>query len=206
MKRVLVVSPHTDDGELAVGGAIAEWLARGWPVSWFTCCSRYPGQDDEQLMEEQGRSWLSLDVPAESVGMGPWETRSLPAYRQELLDRLIELRESVRPDVVFVPAAGDKHQDHQTVHTEALRAFPSSTILGYVQEWNLLRLPAAHFVEIGWPAFVAKLAALACYRSQKDRPYFDPELVLARARFWGALAGCRLAEPYEPLRGALWWC
>lgn len=41
-KKILIVSPHTDDGELGCGGAIAKYIEEGYQVEYvaLSCCEK----------------------------------------------------------------------------------------------------------------------------------------------------------------------
>ena len=51
---------------------------------------------------------------------------------------LIQLRNDIQPDLVVIPCSQDVHQDHQTIHNEAVRAFRHISIIGYELIWNNL--------------------------------------------------------------------
>ena len=63
-----------------------------------------------------------------------------------LLEDLIKIRASFRPDLVSVPSLGDTHQDHHVIAEEALCAFQSTTLLAFELLWNNLNFNSCAFV------------------------------------------------------------
>src|SRR5688500_14497780 len=115
--NILVLAPHTDDGELGCGATIAKYVSMGKRVSYiaFSTCS-------QSLPEHLPADTLKKECTAATKALGihnlvffDFEVRRLPEHRQEILEELIRLNNEIRPDTVFLPAREDMHQDHQVI-------------------------------------------------------------------------------------------
>lgn len=198
--RVLVLAPHTDDGEFAAGGTIARLREAGAEVRYVALSTGSPPPEPQTLLAEVEAACGVLGLETSALNVLGFEARSFPAQRQEILDLFVGLAAEMRPDVVLAPSGHDVHQDHGVVHAEALRAFKHSTILGYEEPWNNYRFAYQAFVALETEHLRKKLRALAQYRSQTARPYADPSYIEALARTHGVRAGCAYAEAFEVCR------
>ena len=203
--RILVLGPHTDDGELGCGGLMAKRKAMGHEVHYavFSSCRRSvpDGLPEDVLVQEVRAACgvLGLD-PDRDLTLFDYDVRTFPEHRQEILDDLIRLRERLRPDVILCPSLQDIHQDHATIAREALRVFKRQTILCYEEPWNNIAFATNAFERLDEDALETKMRALDCYASQKKRPYFTQDMMRALA----ITRGCQLeggyAEAFEVVR------
>lgn len=144
-----------------------------------------------------------LGIPRDNFRSYDFPVRDFPAHRQEILEQLIVLRREIEPEVVFVPASSDIHQDHQVMAQEGLRAFKYATVLGYEMPMNTITFEHACFVRLEERHVQAKLDHAAVYRSQAWRPYFDPDLIRSLATVRGLQIGQPAAEAFEVIRMAI---
>lgn len=202
--RALVLAPHTDDGELGVGGAVAKWVEMGVEVHWltFSGCeeSVVPGFEPDDLRREQYESLSRLGIPRARTQVLDFPVRRFNDRRQDVLQILIETLRESSPNLVLAPDLTDIHQDHRVVAEEAVRAFKRTNLLGYESAWNQADFCSRAFVHLEHRHVAAKLDALAAYRSQSSRPYFDPEFTLSQLRYHGVRAGCGYAEALNVIR------
>ena len=189
--KVLALSPHTDDIEFACGGSISRWVKEGAKVygASFSC-----GSADKSEFKESCKS-LKIDSR-----LFDYPVRNFGGHRQSILDELIGLERSVKPDIILIPSSTDTHQDHQVIREEGFRAFKRHSLLGYEMPQNNISFPTNLFVKLNRNDFVAKLYALSCYKSQANRPYISGEFIESLARVRGMQAGCEYAEAYEVMR------
>ena len=204
-KRMLVISPHTDDGELGCGGTIARFIREGYEVRYvaLSCC-------EESVPEEYPKDILRTEVKAATKILGmddpillEFEVRKFPQYRQQILDALIRIRNEVKPVTVFTPSSYDTHQDHKVTFEETLRAFKQCTILGYEQPWNNITFNTLAFVSFDEECLRMKIDALQCYETQNGRSYFNPDFVRGLALTRGTQIEERYAEAFEVIRWVL---
>lgn len=190
-----MLAPHTDDGEFGCGGTIARFVEQGTFVRYVAfSTANLPAT----LGAEVKQATTALGV--EQLDLHDFPVRRFHEHRQEILEVLVGIWEEWRPDFVLQPSSSDIHQDHQVVAEEGLRAFKRTTVLGYELPWNNYRFDYQAFVTLDRRHVDTKARALACYESQRDRPYADPGYLEAQTRVHGVQAGCEWAEAFEVYR------
>ena len=203
--RILIISPHPDDGELGAGGITAKFIEEGKLVyyaifSWAEASVPNGFQKDTSKIECQ-KALQVLGVQSENIIFQNFEVRTFPIHRQEILDEMIKLNRKVDPDLVLVPSSHDTHQDHQVIYIEAFRAFKkTSSIWGYEHPWNNLSFTTDIFVKLEENHIEKKRNALKQYQSQEFRTYFDSKYVESLARTRGTQIDCVYAETFELVR------
>jgi LmbE family N-acetylglucosaminyl deacetylase len=203
-QRILVLGPHTDDGEWGAGASLARWLRQGHQV-WYAAFSAaeesvLTGFSPDVLRTEILDSASELGIPLENLRVLRHKVRYFPRDRQEVLEEMIRLRREIEPSLVLLPSSYDTHQDHKVVNEEGFRAFKRSSILGYEIPWNNRRIDLTYFQEIDEEDIACKIRAIAAYKSQVFRnPRFE-EFIRSLAVQRGFQVGCRYAEAYEVIR------
>jgi LmbE family N-acetylglucosaminyl deacetylase len=203
-KKVLVLAPHTDDGELGAGGTINKLIESGAEVyyaAFSTAEQSVPdGFPKDILKTEVRNATRKLGIKEENLFVYNYEVRKLNYVRQSILEDLILLRKKIAPDLIFLPSLNDIHQDHTTVAQEGLRAFKQTSILGYELIWNNLTFSTSCFVQLEHKHVLKKCEALSEYSSQKHRDYLSEEFITSLARTRGVQIGCQYAEAFEVIR------
>ena len=203
-KTVYVLAPHTDDGELGAGGTIAKLIEQGADVYYFafsTAEDSLPaGMTSNTLEIEVKNATKKLGIKEENVIIYHYKVRKLNYVRQEILEDLIRHKKEMMPDLVIMPSLHDIHQDHSTIAKEGLRAFKTTTILGYELIWNNLTFNTVSFVKLDKRHIEAKVNALQEYKSQKERDYMSRDFIFSLARTRGVQIGCEYAESFEVIR------
>jgi LmbE family N-acetylglucosaminyl deacetylase len=206
-QRVLVLAPHTDDGEFGCGGTMARLRERGVDVRQiaFSTASRSlpPGFAPDTLAREVRAAAREIGLADDALTVHDLEVRTFPAIRQDILEILIEVARDLQPDAVLMPSLDDIHQDHHTIAAEGLRAFKRTTILGYEIPWNTFRFAKQAYVVLDERHVQAKVRALACYESQQHRNYANEEYIRNLARTHGIEIGKLYAECFEVVRWVL---
>jgi LmbE family N-acetylglucosaminyl deacetylase len=202
--RILVLSPHTDDGELGAGGTINKYIENGsqvFYVAFSTAEQSVPeGFPKDILKTEVKQATKKLGIPENHVIIFNYEVRKLSSVRQEILEDLVKLKKEIHPDLIIMPCLNDIHQDHATVANEGLRAFKNSSVLGYELIWNNLSFNTTSFVRLTRSNVLRKFEALQEYRSQKDRDYLSEEFIFSLAKTRGVQIGAEYAECFEVIR------
>jgi len=202
--KVLILAPHTDDGELGCGATISLLLEQGKEVHYIALSSASdslpPGTPKDQLVVEVKQATQILGIKPENLKILNYQVRKLNYYRQELLEFFVSLRDELNPDLIFVPSRSDLHQDHATVTMEALRAFKQKTILGYELPWNNLSFDADCFICLEPHHVNAKVNALSEYKTQAHRDYMSPSFIRSLATVRGTQMGVQYAESFEVIR------
>lgn len=204
MERILILSPHTDDGELGCGGSIARFIEEGMEVFYVALSACEKSVPDEYppdiLKKEVKNATRILGIDHSNLLLYDFEVREFPMLRQKILNTLIEIREEIRPDSVFTPSTYDTHQDHRVTREETLRAFKICTIFGYEQPWNNITFDTTAFIKLDERHIAKKVEALNCYKSQKNRVYLNEEFIRSLARTRGVQINSEYAEAFEVIR------
>lgn len=205
MDKILVLSPHTDDGELGAGGTISRFLEEGKEVFYyaFSGCetSVPPGLAKNTLRKECRRSTTMLGLKPAKITILNYQVRTFPEHRQEILENLIEFRQKIKPGLVLIPSSNDMHQDHNVIYWEAIRAFKKeSSIWGYEHPWNNLVFRTDIFVKLKLKHVEQKINALKEYKSQKDKGYMNEINLRALIYTRGSQFDVAYAEAFEIIR------
>lgn len=119
MKTILVLVPHTDDGELGCGGTISKLIERGDNVFYaaFSVCeaSVPAGMPKDILETEMKRATATLGIKEKNLIIFRYQVRHFDDRRQEILEDMVRLNNKIHPNIVFLPGANDIHQDHQVI-------------------------------------------------------------------------------------------
>lgn len=203
-KKVLVLAPHTDDGELGAGGTIAKLIEKGAEVTYvaFSAAEESVPEDfpKDILKTEVLEATNKLGIKPENVFVLNYKVRYLSYNRQEILEDLINIRKKDNFDLVLTPSLKDVHQDHQAVAVETVRAFKNTTILGYELIWNNFSFDTTCFVGLDKSHVEKKLDALKQYKSQGNRNYLSENFILSLAKTRGVQSNLEYAECFEVIR------
>lgn len=193
--NILALSPHPDDIELGCGGTLARYANQGHQIGVVRFAMCGIGHESARASALLNARW-TYDLT--------FDRRMLWGARQAVLDELVRIREAVKPDLVFLPAATDDHQDHAVVHVEGVRAFKHTTVLGYELPWNMRSSELSLYVSLQEHHIDKKIALLSCYESQRERRYMAPDFIRALAHV-RAVQCDRLpyAEAFEVIRAVL---
>ncbi len=198
-KRVLFIGAHPDDIELGAGALIHNILPH-CEVICVTLSDNQKNPNLQNVLSEHYDSMETLGVPRENVIVEKFETRYLPAHRQEVLEYLLKLRREIKPDIIFTHSEQDIHQDHNTVTQEALRAYRGITVFGFDVVRSSHGFFPNFFVGVSEEDVKKKIEALAQYKTYADYYYFGKELLRATMVRHGALAEKDFAEGFDILR------
>jgi N-acetylglucosamine malate deacetylase 1 len=217
---ILVVSPHPDDAELGMGGAILKFKSEGLRIGVLDLTSGEPtpfGTPEIRQQETQAATKiLGLDW-RENLGLPNRGLEPTLSARAQLAG----VFRQTRPRWIFAPYWIDAHPDHvaATQLIEAARFWSKLTKTDlpgqphYPQ--RILYYYCVHLRIIPQPAFVLditdfweqKIAAISCYRSQfiEGRPQESPtflDRLRDQAAAWGWSISTKYGEPFasrEPI-------
>ncbi len=203
-KKILVLAPHTDDGELGCGGSIAKFLEEGKEIYYIVFSTAQTsvkkGFSKNILEIEVKKATSILGISPENLIIYHYPVRRFPQYRQEILEELIKLKRKINPNLVFIPSINDIHQDHRVIAEEGLRAFKRQSLLGYEEPWNNIVFATRSFIPLEKKHVEKKVEALNCYRSQKHRAYLNQDLIWSLAKTRGVQIEGEYAEAFEVMR------
>lgn len=203
-QKILVLAPHTDDGEFGCGGTIAKFIEEGAEVFYaaFSACEQsiLKNFPKDILIREVKFATKILGIKPENLILYKYEVRKFNFARQEILEDMVKLSNEIKPDIVFMPCENDVHQDHHTIFQEGLRAFKFTTILCYELPWNNFSLNTISFIHLSDQHINTKIKALKEYKSQAHRAYASEEFIRSLAITRGTQIGTKYAETFEVKR------
>ena len=203
-KKILVLAPHTDDGELGCGGLISKAVRQGATVfyaAFSTADESVPTTfPSNQLEIEVKQATAIIGINPENLFIYKHTVRKLNYVRQEILEEMIKLRKLIDPDIVILPSRNDIHQDHSTVTAEGIRAFKNCSILGYELIWNNLSFATDYFCVLNEDDIQKKINALAAYKTQEGKGYMSPDFIRSMAVVRGTQINTMYAEAFEVIR------
>jgi len=202
--KILILAPHTDDGEFGCGGSISKWVGEGKEVYYAAFSSAKksvpPGMPQNILEQEVREATQALDVPTGNLILYDYPVREFPTYRQEILEDMVGLGNKLNPELVLLPSTNDTHQDHQTISQEGFRAFKTTSMIGYEMPYNNLNFSTNLFVVLKEEQVSKKIEALKCYQSQASKIYATPDFIMSLASVRGTQIGVKYAEAFEVIR------
>jgi LmbE family N-acetylglucosaminyl deacetylase len=203
-ERVLVLAPHTDDGELGCGGSITRLVEEGAKVyyaAFSICKTSLPSHLAPDTLEKEVKvATKLLGIDPQHLILFDFEVRRFNEFRQSILEELVKLRDKIRPDLVFIPTPADIHQDHQIIAEEGLRAFKGTSILGYELPWNNVTFDTECFIKLEKRHVDSKILALTAYESQRHRTYLNENFIRSLATIRGVQITSEFAEAFEVIR------
>lgn len=205
--KILVISPHTDDGELGAGGSICRFIKEGNELyhAVFSCCEEsLPAYCEKDTLEKEFLAAQDVSgIKRENLFVYQNKVRHFPEVRRQILESLVLLKERIRPQLVITPSMNDYHQDHHVLALECIRCFKNeSSIISYELPWNNLVSQKTCFVKLAKEDIETKWKALSSYVSQleMDRSYFSKDYIFAVAKMRGIECNSEYAETFEVIR------
>lgn len=203
-EKILILAPHTDDGEFGCGGSIAKFIEQGAEVYYATfslCEESVPdGWPKDILEKELKRAMAVWGISNSNLLIYRYPVRRFAEYRQEILENLVELQRRLKPSIVFLPSFNDLHQDHHIMAQEGIRAFKKTTILAYEMPWNNINFSTQLFIKLEKRHVDSKIAALREYESQKEKKYANETFIRSLSYTRGVSIDADYAEAFEVVR------
>lgn len=204
-KKVVLLAPHTDDVELGMGGTLDKIRRDVAELHLFTFGNAVASLPDNfspnTLLDEQKASWDCLGQDEKKLTSYDFPVRDFVSVRQDILQCLVDINRSIKPDCVFCPAQNDVHQDHNVITNEAKRAFKRNSIIGYELPWNYFQNPLENLcIELSNANLSRKIELLSLFESQKTKSYFDQDFIRGWAKYNGVRTGFQHAEIFEIIR------
>ena len=204
MNKILVLAPHTDDGELGCGATISKFIKQGkkvFYVAFSIAEESVPVGFPKNILEKEVKQATKvLNLKPTNLIIKKYKVRNFPKYRQEILEDMVALNKKIKPDLVMMPSSYDIHQDHKTIYEEGLRAFKNTSILGYEFMWNNFSFGSALLSIVSKEDIELKISALDQYKSQSKKLYAKEKLIKGLANFRGLQISTEYAEAFEVIR------
>ena len=220
MRKVLIIAAHPDDEVLGCFGTVAKMIKQGCEaytmiLSGGKTARGEIGKDEIKILKEE------MQRANDSVGIKRVYQEDFPdnAFDSvpllEIVKKIEEVKEKIRPEIVFTHHVGDMNIDHQITHRAVLTAtrpmqnecvktiyameIPSST------EWNGFSKETAFVPNVFFDiadTIDAKVNAMAQYKSEL-REYPHPrslQHIKELARVNGTKVGLDYSENFILIR------
>ena len=116
INNILVLAPHTDDGELGMGGTIHKLIQAGKHVTYAafsTAEQSVPEGFPKDILKTEVRNATNrLGIKPENLMIFNYEVRKLNYVRQEILEKLIYIRKQRHYDKPQGYASCSSHRCH----------------------------------------------------------------------------------------------
>lgn len=207
MNKILVLAPHTDDGEFGCGATIAKYIEEGkdvYYIAFSICEESVPEGLPKNILEiEVKKATEELGIKSENLIIMNYPVRKFNEHRQDILEDLVALRKNINPDLVFTPSSFDVHQDHSVIFKEARRAFKNTSIFGYEFVWNNFSFNSTAFSVVKKEHIEKKIKSIKHYESQNKRLYAKEEMIKGGAKYRGLQVSEEYVEAFEVIRWIL---
>jgi len=210
--KILVMSPHADDAEIAMGGTIARYTHEGHKVKIITAIlpsENIEGSEDDYMKKnrkkEQEIAAKILSADLEILNLNPYDFQFSRKYIK-FFDQKIK---TYNPNMIFCCWEHDTHQDHKNLANILLAASRKNNISLYMYEAmlpggiNSYSFNPQYFVNIS--KFInLKIKAIKSYKSvftkRKNNygKYFNS--IIGRAKFRGEVIGVNYAEAFVVIK------
>ncbi|MFA5100305.1 MAG: PIG-L deacetylase family protein [Candidatus Omnitrophota bacterium] len=198
--NILAIGPHPDDIEIGCGGTLIKYAQAGHSVSLMILTDGAYGADPSVRKAEQEEAAKYLS--AKGLYWAGYNDTALSCSR-ELIGKIDEVIDKVKPDVVFFNFWADVHQDHRA----AAQAAVSAT--RYIKEVLFYEVPSTQhfepdiFVDIQ-DVLDKKLHLLSLHASQINRTRVENLSILESAQscanFRGFQGRVKFAEGFKSVR------
>ncbi len=194
---ILAIGAHPDDVELGCGASLRAHVVKGDRVHILTLCGGEAGGVASERAAESRNA-------AAVLGAGLTLASLVDTHISEGAETIGVIEQciaAVQPQLIYTHSEKDGHQDHRNTFRATLvaaRQVPS--LMCYQAPSATVHFVPTRFNEIG-PHLSCKQEAITAYASQAMiRPYMQPALIEATARYWGRFAGYGLCEAFEVIR------
>ena len=208
--RIVVVSPHSDDGVLSLGASMARWARAGTSVELLTVLALDPesaapttGWDRRAGFDTEGEAALTRRAEDERacalLGVAPrWLPFGSVDFERHGGDEDVwrAVSDALGEDAqVLIPGSPLTHPDHAWLAELLADRLPAERVARYAEQPYTLRLAGTPFeaVGLGVRDRVLKWRAIRAYRSQL--PLLAMRRTLRRGPARLALADERVAWP-----------
>lgn len=216
--KILVIAPHPDDEILGVGGTLIKHI---FNEDIVTICVVTRGVEPLFSSDIVNETRKEAQVCHKAIGVNSTIYLDFPAVMLEKEDRynineqILNVIQSSKPDIVYIPHIGDMQKDHQIVAEAAMVALrpkyehQAKRILAYetLSEtgWHIPNI-ANQFIPNVYSDISEylpeKLKAMSFYKTQlSDFP--NPRSLIAiesLARYRGSTVNVRAAEAFMLIR------
>jgi LmbE family N-acetylglucosaminyl deacetylase len=205
--KVICVASHPDDIELGCGGAVAQFVEKGYEVWCIYLTKGEEGQahgDNPKLrVKESITACGILGVDKDRIVFGNFKDTCIPETVETIhfLEQFyINDMESVY--AVVIPSFKEIHQDHRATAKACITAFRYvPRIFAYESPSTAATFNPTSFIDIT-NFMKIKRSALKCHESQikLNKMYMEYRAMLCLSAFRGHQIGVKYAEAFETIK------
>jgi LmbE family N-acetylglucosaminyl deacetylase len=221
MRTVCVVAPHADDETLGCGGTLLRHQAERDEIHWLIVTAM---RTEEGFSQEERDHWdQEISMVATHYKFSAVYQLGYPATKLdtiplcEVIEKISDIFQQVRPQIIYLPCLADVHSDHRVVFDAVVssskwfRCNSIKRMLAYetLSETDFGMDPANGFgpnvfIDVA-PFLERKIAIMKTYASQLGYSPFprSEQTIRALAALRGAAAGCAAAEAFMLLKEIL---
>ncbi len=195
--NILAIGPHPDDIEIGCAGTLIKYAQQGHNVFLLLVTRGEKGGNAELRYKEQLKS--AEIIGAKEIFWGGFKDTELLDKGNEIIHKVEQHIDSIRPDFIFVNFYDDTHQDHRTVNRSVLSA------ARHIKNVMFYEVPTSNnftpnvFVDID-AVFDKKIDALKAHVSQITKTNIEGlsiiDIATASAHFRGVQGRVALAEGF----------
>lgn len=196
-KIILAIGAHPDDIEFGCGGTLAKLRAEGNDINILTLSLGGAGGVADIRKRE---AKIAAKLQGAKLFLGDFVDTKI-TNSIETIQFIENVVEQVKPTHVYTHSFNDSHQDHRSVYQASVTACrPIPNVFSYLSPSGTVDFRPNIFISID--RFIEeKLNIIAAYTSQMEsRPYLQPEMIRATARYWGRFGNYNLVEPMEVIK------
>lgn len=187
--QILCLGAHCDDIEIGCGGALLA-LLKAYPQSGVAWVILSGSPQREREARASARRFLRQAGESRVIVRGHRDGY-FPGEYAAIKDEIEALKSLPEPDLVFTHHRADLHQDHRLVGELTWNTFRSHLVLEYeIPKYDGGLITPSAYVALDEAQVERKIAALlGCYRSQRDKHWFDAETFRGLMRLRGIESG-----------------
>lgn len=213
--RILVIAVHPDDETLGCGGTLLKHKARGNQIHWLICTNV---SEDSKYFKKREREihQVAKTYNFDTTNNLQLKTTRVDEYSMsELVGKISQVIQDIKPDTLYLPFKNDVHSDHRRIFEAAYSCTKSFRYPFIKQIYMMETLSETEFapstkedsfipnVFVDISEFMdKKLRIMKIFESEiGDHPFpRSARNMLALATLRGATAGCEYAESFMLLK------
>ncbi len=194
---ILAIGAHPDDVEFGCGGTLSKLLAEGNEINILTLSLGHYGGDPVVRKKE---AYEAAKLQGANLYLGDFSDTNI-TNGIETIQFIEKIVQKVKPTHVYTHSISDNHQDHRSTYQSTVTACRSvANLFSYLSPSSTIDFRPNTFINID-DYMDSKLKVISAYTSQiSTRPYLQPELIIATARYWGRFCNYSLVEPMEVIK------
>lgn len=194
---ILAVGAHPDDVEFGCAGTLTKLSEDGNKINILTLSLGAAGGHPNMRKKEAKKA---AKLQQATLFLGDMEDTKITetANTIQYIEHIVQ---QINPTHVYTHSLNDTHQDHRTVFKATITACRQvPNIFCYLSPSCTVNFKPNIFINID--QFIdTKLKIIAAFKSQiNSRPYLQPDMIIATARYWGRFCNYHLVEPMEVIK------